>query len=294
MQAVNHPKMWCEKSETLALMCPAKEALEQMTKEVICFLQKWGLWQDVTILANGKRYFDDSEAPFDTVFPNLEHVREEVCENAEEYTGGLTSYRDCAGDWKTKWVSFANPEHIFDMVYEGPLSVLLYEREYETRRSAVSDAAWEEIFRETDLLNCFLQDNYEVWSPEQLLEQVVLGETTEPETCAWDPLVFDTWEDYQETFGWEDFEALPRYQSFDTYEDYQEFLDREWTVDDVMPVWERFLDKVKAEVRAEKELLHCPEMTGHIIAEFDRIFERYGLWYDFGFSWSLSCYKINQ
>ena len=33
------------------------------------------------------------------------------------------------------------------------------------------------------------------------------------------------------------------------------------------------------------------ELSGFLRNEFDRIFERYGLWYDFGFKWSLSCYK---
>lgn len=275
----------------------AEEALEQMTKEIICFLQKWGLWQDVTILVNGKRYLDDVSAPFHTVFPNLEHVRAETCEDVEEYTSGLISCGNWDGDRKTKWVSYANPEHIFDMIYEGPLSVLLYEREYETERSAINDAAWEEIFQKTDLLDCYIANNYEICSPERLLallasgESCVLEEGDEPEVCEWDPLVFDTWEEYQEFMGWEDEKLPPRYQSFATYEAYQEFLDREWTMDDVMPIWEKFLDKVKAEVRTDGELLYCPEMTGHIISEFDRIFERYGLWYDLGFSWSLSCYR---
>lgn len=247
------------------------EDLEQMTQEIICFLQKWGLWQDVAILVNGKRYREDAT---------------EDCENPEEYTSGLINCGEWGEDQKTKWVSYANPEHIFDMVYEGPLSVLLYEREYETSRSAVSDAAWEEIFRKTDLLERYIQENYEVWSPEALLEGYA------SKTCAWDPLVFDTWEEYQETAGWEDEELQPRYQSFDTYEDYQECMDREWTVEDVMPLWEKFLDKVKDEVRTDGERLYCPEMTGYIIAEFDRIFERYGLWYELDFSWSLSCYRL--
>lgn len=292
-----------------AEVCSAGRTPEELVCDVIRFLQKWGLWQDVSILVNGKRYFDDMAAPIDTVFPNLEHVRVEMCEDVEEYTRGLTGYRDCEGDWKTKWISFANPQHIFDMVYEGPLSVLLYQREYETKRSAVSDEAWEEIFRKTDLLDRYLQENCEVCSPEELLalmtsgeitdlkdmtvleEIITMGEVCASKTCAWDPLVFDTWEEYREVMGWEDSGSLPRYQSFDTYEEYQKFLDKEWTTEDVMPVWEKFLDKVKTEVRTEKELLYCPEMTGRIISEFDRIFERYGLWYDLGFSWSLSCYN---
>ena len=31
--------------------------MEKMVIELITFLQKWGLWQDVTILADGKVYF---------------------------------------------------------------------------------------------------------------------------------------------------------------------------------------------------------------------------------------------
>ncbi len=33
------------------------------------------------------------------------------------------------------------------------------------------------------------------------------------------------------------------------------------------------------------------ELSGFLMAEFRGIFERYGLWYDFGFKWNLTCYK---
>ena len=41
----------------------------------------------------------------------------------------------------------------------------------------------------------------------------------------------------------------------------------------------------------EEGIISIPEIAGDVKAEFDRIFDRYGLWYDLGFSWSLTCYK---
>lgn len=40
----------------------------------------------------------------------------------------------------------------------------------------------------------------------------------------------------------------------------------------------------------ESGSISVPEIAGYIKSEFDKIFERYGLRYDFGFSWSLTCY----
>ena len=62
--------------------------------------------------------------------------------NPEDYTRGITEERDCLGN--SVWRSFSNPEHILDMVYEGPLYMLLTHDTYETRKSEISEEAWEE------------------------------------------------------------------------------------------------------------------------------------------------------
>ena len=35
--------------------------IQALVSDLICFLQKWGLWSDTTILANGNRYSYSSD-----------------------------------------------------------------------------------------------------------------------------------------------------------------------------------------------------------------------------------------
>jgi hypothetical protein len=85
---------------------------------------------------------------------------------------------------------------------------------------------------------------------------------------------------------------------YDTYEEYEQ--DMEYfnyiTVDDVMPIWDKMVAEAKQEYLREcavsgDELISLPEVAGHVQSEFHKIFEKHGLWYDFGFGWSLTCYR---
>ena len=92
------------------------------------------------------------------------------------------------------WKSYSNPEHIFDIVYEGPLYMLLRHDEYEVKKSDISEEAWEYIFKHTDILSDKVMDWYDCMDVTDLLDQIVMDKFDNPEYSEWDPLVFDTWE----------------------------------------------------------------------------------------------------
>ena len=85
---------------------------------------------------------------------------------------------------------------------------------------------------------------------------------------------------------------------YDSYEEYEQ--DMEYynyvSVDDVMPLWDKMVSQAKQEFLMEcaasgDELINIPEVAGHVQSEFSKIFGKHGLWYDFGFGWSLTCYR---
>ena len=273
--------------------------MEKTVIELINFLQKWGMWQDVTILADGKAYFPACNN--EDVYCGLQNVKITVCENPEDYTRGITEERDCLGN--PVWRSFSNPEHILDMVYEGPLYMLLTHDTYETRKSEISEEAWEYIFDHTDILDDYLYEKYECQCASDFLEKILEDKFDNPDYPVWNPLVFDTWEEYQEFVNGEAYETgeenlTPTYQRYGTYEEYMADMEisESLSVEDIRPVWEQIVSDTKTEfvrksVLEETGIISIPEIAGHIKTEFDKIFDRYGLWYDFGFSWSLTCYK---
>ena len=57
--------------------------MEKMVIELITFLQKWGLWRDVTILTDGKMYSPSRDK--EDVFYDLTNVKVSTCENPDDY-----------------------------------------------------------------------------------------------------------------------------------------------------------------------------------------------------------------
>lgn len=272
---------------------------QSLVSDLIRFLQKWGLWEDTTILANGNRYSYSSERT--CCYGSLNYVEFEENVNPEDYTRGITEERDCLGN--PVWRSFSNPEHILDMVYEGPLYMLLSYGTYETRKSEISEEGWDYIFRSTDILDDYLYEKYECYDASDLLAKILEDKLDNPDYTVWDPLVFDTWEEYQEFVNGEAYETgeeklTPAYQRYGTYEEYlaEMEISESLSIEDIKTVWEQMVSDAKTEfIRGsdmdESGSISIPEIAGEIKTEFDNIFDRYGLWYDFGFSWSLTCYR---
>ena len=272
---------------------------QSLVSDLIRFLQKWGLWEDTTILANGNRYSYSAERT--CCYGSLNYVEFEENVNPEDYTRGITEERDCLGN--PVWRSFSNPEHILDMVYEGPLYMLLTHDTYETRKSEISEEAWEYIFDHTDILDDYLYEKYECQCASDFLEKILEDKFDNPDYPVWNPLVFDTWEEYQEFVNGEAYvtgeeNLAPAYQRYGTYEEYLADMEtsESLSVEDIEPIWEQMVLDAKTEffrecAADESDIISVPEIAGHIITEFDKIFDRYGLWYDYGFLWSLTCYK---
>lgn len=273
--------------------------IQALESDLIRFLQKWGLWRDTMILASGNRYAYSTERT--CRYGDFYYVEFEEDVEPEDYTSGITEERDYDGN--PVWRSFSNPEHILDMIYEGPLYMLLAHVTYETRKSEISEEAWEYILDHSDILDDYLYEKYECHDAWDLLAKILEDKFDNPDYTVWDPLVFDTWEEYQEFVNGEAYEngeekLTPAYQRYGTYEEYLSDMEisESLSIEDIEPVWEQMVSEAKAEfIRKcavdEAGIITIPEIAGYIKSEFDKIFDRYGLWYDFGFSWSLTCYK---
>lgn len=274
--------------------------IENMVWELISFLKKWGLWAETGIFALGNRYAYCSDG--EKTFRKLDHVEFAENVNPEDYTSGITEIRDHNG--KYLWKSFSNPEHILDMVFEGPLYMLLWEEVYEVKKEEVSQEAWDTIFDHTHFLEDYLYDLYDLASVEELYEKVMEDKFDNPDYPAWDPLVFDTWEEYQKFIYGEAYKdeeeerRIPNYQRYGTYKEYVEDMELAENLKpkDLQPVWEKMVNDAKRKFRKDGEMLSLQgselgELSEFLRKEFDGIFERYGLWYDFGFKWSLTCYR---
>lgn len=249
--------------------------LEELALEIINFLQKWGMWKDTIILTNGNKYSKIDEK--NSTYSNLSFVKFERNVDPEEYTTGLCN----DGDWK----SLANPEHIFDMVFEGPLRMLLYYDEYEVFKSEISEMAWDYIFRHTDVLSEYMYDKYEIGNEKEFLDWIIENKFENPDFSKWDPLTFDSWDEYQDFCNYDAEELTPNYMRYDTYEEYLKDMESYMTisVEEIMPQWEQFLEKVKREFLVEcshtgKEIVSFTEIVDHVRNEFDEIFSRYGLY----------------
>ena len=271
-----------------------KQDIEELVLEVIKFLQKWGLWVDVSIFAKGNRYSHTYKK--DQSYKGMACVECAAGINPEDFTTGPTE--SGIDNDEVMWKSYSNIEHIFDMVYEGPLYMLLRHDEYEVKKSDISEEAWEYIFKHTDILSDKVMDWYDCTDVTDLLDQIVMNKFDNPEYSAWDPLVFDTWEEYQNLVGCEDACLTPNYQRFDTYAEYLGEVEayEVISVEDVMPLWEKMVSDAKNIIRKNcdydsNKMLYLPEIAGQIQSEFTKLFEHYGLWFDFGFSWSLTCYE---
>ena len=255
-----------------------KDHFDMLAIELINFMKKWGLWEDATILTNGNKY--DHTYDSASSYKGISNV--EFSENVrpEEYTTGLLGYEDCSDKIISK--SFSNPEHLLDIVFEGPLYMLLSYDEYEVKKGNISKEAWDYIFSHSEIIEQYLLENYD---EEDFSEE-------EKEYSNWDPLEFDTWEEYQEFSDYDMLENEPLFTAYDTYLQYQN--KRDIQEEKANQNYERMIEQVRRDVMKETdELIRLPKLVGYLVSEFDKIFDKYGLWYDFGFSYTITCFKLD-
>lgn len=153
------------------------------------------------------------------------------------------------------------------------------------KKSDISAEAWEEIFKYSDILEEIIFDKYSCSDVSDLMDIILNGKIETPYYPVWNPLIFDTWKEYQEFFQ-------------DNQEDIKCNDLGNMIIYDVRNTWEQMVSNAKegyiAKAAYERELIFLPQIAEHIISEFDKIFEHYGLSYDYGFGWSLSCYNLNK
>ena len=276
--------------------------METLAMEVMRFLQKWGLWEGTSIFTNGNRftYTCDHQKGYKGIY-NVDFSKDI---DPEEYLTGLIGSADPQERNKKKCLT--NPEHIFDMTYEGPLYMLLRNDEYEVRKADIGEKAWNYIFEHTDILNDYLYEKYECFNADDLCKLTMEDFFENPECNAWDPLVFDTWEDYQVFVNGEAYpdgeeKKVPNYLRYGTYQDYLTIFEKteNLTVKDVRHLWNAMVNTAKREFVADcgsdgNAKINISGISGHVYSEFKNIFCRYGLWYEFEFDWSLSCYRERE
>ncbi|MFQ7415977.1 MULTISPECIES: hypothetical protein [Eubacteriales] len=83
------------------------EQIENLAKEIREFLLDHGLWQDVDIYFNGKKYTSYDPENGEYYYNDREHLIE-------------------VADQPEKHFEYVNPEHILSMSFEGPVCEMLY------------------------------------------------------------------------------------------------------------------------------------------------------------------------
>ena len=243
---------------------------EMLAMDIVAFLRKWGMWQDVQIFTGGKCYKEDDGEVV---------VRDE--EHPEKYLEGPID-SDCEG--KPVWKDFSNPERLLDMTFEGPLCLLLRHHEYAAKIGDVSDEVRRIIVPETTQYD----DAVTEYSTEYLEGK-----------HSWDPAEFDSFEEWLELNQYCDMDLFDyknysdgREIEFSSREEYEDFLMRQ-AVEREYVAYEYFEDEICDEDEWNSEVFYDNgRIADMIIQEFDNLLEKYGLWYDLGFCWSLTTYRI--
>ena len=271
-----------------------EKELDEMAKDMILVLQRWGLWKDLSIFTNGNRYTD--EKGFESVYQGIPHVRFEEGVDPEEYMKGPCGEPD--EDGKLEWASLANPEHIFDMVFEGPLYELIRNHVYAPDIKGISEEGWNYLFEQGDDLEECLEEEFEVGSREELAEQVWSNIYDNPELSYWDPVEFDTWEEYMELhpeFSDDALNGMLAYMSFTTYEEYCYYREAGMETfirdkaDEIDGLWKDMVEKAKQELK-QRKVVDFGEIRQHVMDEFNEVFDKRDLWYESCHGWSITSY----
>ena len=277
------------------------EKFEKMAIEMISFLKEWGLWRDVNIYANGNCYAYSNNANDSCM--GLSNVKFTKNIDPEKATTGPVMSLSCSGECEFK--SYANPEHLFDMTFDGPLHDLLNDNGYTAESYDLGRKAWDYIFKDPFISEDALIERYKSYGisgPEEVMEHLVSGkeEVTMPdmEDYMLDPLEFDSWDEYQQ-LGTGDY--IIERQDSDSREFGDNITEISYDVESLYEIIGREqIEKLKDELMSGKEKIdlyyfaYYNGIHSHVYEEFDKIFKRYDVWYEFGFSWSLTCHDKSK
>lgn len=202
--------------------------------------------------------------------------------------GSFYTESDCNGKEGCEYIDYSNPERLLDMTFEGALYLLFNELEYSITIGNLSEEGKNIIVPEMDRA---VEDVYECM--EEFIEN------------QWDPMEDDSYEEWLERTQYEycdlvdDLtEDIQKVRTISTREEYEYFLNIKSLAREEK-LLEYFEDDVCNNINYDDEAFHSYiTSNGHEIAdrvwrEFDELFERYGLWYEFGNYWNLSAYRVS-
>ena len=236
---------------------PRRGNIDEMLVEMIEYLEKWGLWYDMKILANGNSY-----GPGDPLYD----VEYDV--DPDDYIGVIESDEP-------------RSKHLFDMVYEGPLlewfsyGYMIFGSE---NLEIMHDDAWEYITRHSTVVEKYISD---CGSDEFMIDMLTSQSISAKDYSMWDPMEFESFELYQNYYE-DNGEGIPVYTLFDSYKDFHDFLyGKAENIRQSPELFEMASKYIKKELSSYTDGLKLDgDVARHIKEGFDAIFEKYGLWYD--------------
>ena len=246
---------------------PTKETIEKLTRDMIAFLRKWGLWEGVTIFADGEKLRLSAES---------DGVEATECADQTDFIYGI-----CKED-----AEHGSRPHFFFMTFDGPLYRLLNEQTYSVPRESVAPEAWEEVYMHSDELDGYIVDRCGVVNEDDFLAKVACGAFAGTDAAPlWDPAEFDTWEDYVSLTG----KAAIAPKPYRTARTDSELVDGVLDFEGVRAIWDKMIGEAKKSVRESPFDLDSAELAEYLYSSFNELFENAGLSYDFITDRSLGC-----
>lgn len=258
-----------------------------IVNDIIEYCKDWGLWKDVCIYANGKCYTDsvyDSDTSRYTQISSDVYVRDE--NDPDKFLTGLTdtgTYDEPSSEYR----NYSNPEHLLDMTYEGPLYMLIRHGQLEVDVKDLSSKAKAYIgITDTNI------ENEITWRSEEKAYEYIESNS------GWDPVKYDSYSEYLSLENQIDYDEKIFNNSkreFSSRDEYQDFLSKAIASKEAT-LTEYFTDEAEDEVLeeyVEYESTYFDEgdVASHVFNGFMKIFEKYGLWAEPGFAWSLTAYR---
>lgn len=222
---------------------------EKLAMDVMHFLKKWGLWYNVQIFSGGKSYVFDSD-------------------------GGIL-----IRDEEHPEINYANPEMLFDMIFDGPLTELLNGYGYEVDFESVSKEAKDILISRREEFGFKQAADFE--------DEFIA------ERSGWDPAKHDSYEEWLELNEFNDMNDFSveledikvNGYEFSSREEYEDYILKCSSIRE-HKAWEYFKESLGYD-----EFFDKGKISSHIVNEFDELFERYGLWYELGTNCSLTTYR---
>ena len=245
------------------------ELIEDLTVEIIRYLQDWGLWDRTIILACGNSYSSDDHWENPDEFRGLSSV---VIKNGVDPYEYFDYYDDTEGERK----------HLFGMRFGSYLEELLCEGFFRVEYEMLNKKVWDFIADNSDVVLQSL-DSGEYGYGEDLLAEILSEEGDESKYSMWDPLQYESYEEYaerNELFRREDKDLTPAYTLFDNYEEYRSFLNGDLSMLRNNPeLWEM------SKRLAASHLDEIEVRSYYVAAQFEKgleeIFRRFGMHYEY-------------